>query len=84
MGIIIKIHGVNYFLATDIIKEIGVTRQTFWRWRHEGKIPVGHRFRNGRILFISAEVESIRQFANRIDPIEQETSAQIPLFAKNS
>jgi hypothetical protein len=84
MDMVLEIRGINYFSATDITIEIGITRQTLWRWRQEGKIPYGHRFRNGRILFTAAELESIRQFANRIDPIDQEALNQLPLFGQKS
>lgn len=81
MDINIEIRGVRYFSAADIVKEAGVSRQTFWRWRQEGKIPIGHRFRDGRVLFTAPEVEAIRQYANRVDPIEQENIGQLALFS---
>ena len=80
MAINVEIHGVKYFSSSEIMKEIGVSRQTLWRWRQEGKIPLGHRFRDGRILFTSDEIESIRQFANRIDTIDLTSSNQLSLF----
>lgn len=76
----IEIEGIEYYSATDVLKELGVSRQTLWRWRHQGKIPIGHRYRDGRILFTDEEVEAIRQFANRIEPLEQLNNHQLKLF----
>ena len=84
MTINIEIQGVIYYSASDIMKEVGVSRQTFWRWRQDGKIPQGHRFRDGRILFTSAEVDLIRQFANRIEPPNQVALNQLSLFSQKS
>ena len=65
----IQIDGVKYFSATDVLNGVSVSRQTLWRWRQEGKIPAGHRYRDRQVLFTAEEVESIRQFENRIEPI---------------
>jgi hypothetical protein len=67
----LEIGGVTYFSATELIVELGVSRQTLWRWRHHGKIPTGHRYRDKTILFTADEVELIRQYANRIEPTEK-------------
>lgn len=75
-----KINGIEYFPATELISELSVSRQTFWRWRKQGKIPAGNRFRNGKILFTAAEVETIRQFAKRIEPLDQPRARQLKLF----
>jgi hypothetical protein len=80
IGIPMEIRGVNYLSAADITKEIGISRQTMWRWRQEGKIPPGHRFRDGKILFTEEEAIAIRQYANRVDPIDQYQVAQLRLF----
>ena len=67
----IEINGIQYILTTEILNELGISRQTLWRWRQEGKIPAGHRYRDGKVLFTIQETEAIRQFANRIEPIVQ-------------
>lgn len=65
----LEINGVQYVSSTEVVEELGVSRQTLWRWRREGKIPAGHRYRDGQVLFTGPEVEAIRTHANRIEPI---------------
>ena len=76
----IQIDSVTYYSATEVIGALNVSRQTLWRWRNEGKVPAGHRYRGRQILFTVAEAEEIRQFANRIEPIDQSDANQLKLF----
>ena len=69
-----------YFTASDVADQLEVSRQTLWRWRQDGKIPPGHRFRNRHVVFTPAEVREIEQYANRIDPIEPPDTLQGDLF----
>ncbi len=64
-----EIGGVVYVSAAEVAKEVGVSRQTLWRWRRDGKIPCGHRARDRQILFTEREVDEIRSHANKIEPI---------------
>ena len=75
-----KINGTAYFTAPEILKDLGIARQTLWRWRQQEKIPAGHRYRDKILLFTSDEVEEIRQFANRVESIEQNNKHQLKLF----
>ena len=65
----IEIDGVAYIAANDVIEVLGISRQTLWRWRQDGKIPPGYRYRDRHVLFTPSEVDQIQQFANRIEPI---------------
>ena len=76
----LTINGVNYYPATQLLVEIGVSRQTFWRWRRKGQIPTGHRFRDGRLLFTAPEAEMIRSFATSIQVAEKPVLSQGRLF----
>ncbi len=76
----IKIRGLDYFTAADVTERLQVTRQTLWRWRQDGKIPQGHRFRNRIVVFTPAEVKEIDLFANRIEPIDPPQNHQKDLF----
>ena len=63
------VKGRVFFTATEVAKEIGVVRQTLWRWRQVRKIPVGRRYRDRQILFTPEEVGQIKEFAHRVEPI---------------
>ena len=65
----LQVNDTTYFSVTEILPELSVTRQTLWRWRQEGKIPAGHRYRDRQVLFTANEVEEIKQFAHRLEPI---------------
>ena len=76
----IEIEGVTYRLLTEVGRELGISRQTLWRWRNDGKIPQGHRYRTGHVIFTAAEVEVVREYANRVEPIGGGSSSQLRLF----
>ena len=61
-------------------QQIDVTRQTLWRWRQDGKVPPGHKYRGRHVIYTPAEFSAIEQFANRIDPIEPSDKVQRDLF----
>ena len=65
----VEIEGAVYFCVSDVVDRIAVSRQTLWRWRQEGKIPKGHRFRGKQVVFSAEEMEEIEAFANRLEPI---------------
>lgn len=70
----VEIAGTTYLPVTEVAKHVGVSRTTLWRWRHNGKIPLGRRYRNGLILFSPAEVELVRNYADRLEPISAEAT----------
>ena len=76
----LEIEGTAYVSGNDLQRELGVSRQTLWRWRREGHIPQGHRFRDGKVLFTQEEAAEIRRFANRIEPIDAAGRNQLGLF----
>ena len=65
----VHIDGIAYFAATDVAAHLEISRQTLWRWRRAGKIPLGHRFRDGQTFFTRNELEKITGFAYRVEPI---------------
>lgn len=75
-----EIAGALYVAAAEVAREIGVSRQTLWRWRREGKIPNGHRFRDRQVVFTEQEVMEIRDYANKVEPIADVLERQLPLF----
>jgi len=66
----IEIEGTEYFTAADIQAEVGVVRQTLWRWRRARKIPQGRRYRDKAIVFTRSEVDAIRVYSNRLEPAD--------------
>jgi hypothetical protein len=72
--------GVTYFKLTELAKALEVSRQTLWRWRQEDKIPLGHLYRGRQVLFSEEEAMRIREYANRIEPIDQTATRQLGLF----
>jgi hypothetical protein len=76
----VTVDGTTYFSTTEVLREVGVARQTLWRWRQEGKIPAGHRFRDRQIFFTAAEFKAVREYANRIEPVELGPMHQLSLF----
>lgn len=80
MSMPIEIAGARYFLAVEVARAVGVTRQTLWRWRHEAKIPQGHRYRDRQVVFSEAELQAVREYAHRIEPIDADDEQQLRLF----
>jgi len=76
----IEIQGIVYFTANEVAESVEVSRQTLWRWRRDGSVPEGRRFRSGQTLFTESEVAAIRDFANRVEPVDLGRRDQIGLF----
>jgi excisionase family DNA binding protein len=76
----LQIGGVEYYWANEVADLLGVSRVTLWRWRHDNKIPQGHRLRGKQLIFTKAEFEAIRGFALRVEPILGEALDQLALF----
>ena len=80
----VEIEGKRYYPASEVASTIGVSRQTLWRWRQEGKIPSGHRYRGRQILFSEQEYEAVKDYANRLEPIDSTAREQFRLFESPS
>jgi hypothetical protein len=76
----VRIKKVDYYSAADIQQEIGVVRQTLWRWRKAKKILLGRLYRGRQVVFTKQEVEAIREYANRLEPAGPSDSDQMKLF----
>jgi predicted site-specific integrase-resolvase len=66
----IQVEGIEYFTAADVHRDLGVVRQTLWRWRKAGVIPQGRRYRDRQVVFTREEVAAIREYSNRLEPAE--------------
>ncbi len=80
----VDINGVSFLTVTEVLQRIAVARQTLWRWRQNGRIPPGHRFRGRQVIFSPEEVAAIEAYANRIEPIDDRRSGQMSLFDSSS
>ena len=76
----VEVSGVNYYLLTDVARDVGVSRQTLWRWRQDGKVPAGRKYRGRQILFTASELDSVREYANRLEPASPASANQLKLF----
>jgi hypothetical protein len=79
----VNINNINYISTAEIITDLSISRQTFWRWRHAKKIPLGYRYRDGRIFYTEDEVELIKQYAHRLEALDQPQPQQMALFTNN-
>ena len=80
----VLIDGKTYYPVEEIAKDLGVSRSTFWRWRAlSDALPSGRRYRGKMVVFTQEEVEAIRGFANRLEPVRRPNRAQMKLFNGN-
>lgn len=82
----IEVSGELFSTLTEVADFVDVTRQTIWRWRKAGKIPDGRKYRGREVLFNQDEVESIYNYANRLEPgdLAPEFEHQLKLFRQDS
>jgi len=76
-----EIAGVQYYSTTFVLANVGISRQTLWRWRREDLVPQGHRFRNRQLLFTRDEYLKILEYANHVEPETFETTSNRNLAA---
>lgn len=76
----LKINGIVFYTTQEVLKKCKVSRQTIWRWKKEGKVPKGRKFRDGKLLFTESELRSIYDFANSLIPHEISDEKQLKLF----
>ena len=76
----VLIEDIQYYTAVEIIRELGISRTTLWRWRSEGKIPLGRLYRGGTVVFTAEEFDTVRAFANRLEPVQGQSRDQMNLF----
>ena len=81
MSLIIK--GIHYVTIAEIAAELGVSRQTLWRWRQKGHIPMGHRYRGRQVILSADECGLVREYAQRLEPVETSDDGQMELFVNH-
>ena len=63
------IDGIAYISTSAVLEALSISRQTLWRWRNEGKVPPGRRYRGRHVVFSQADFEAISAHANLLEPI---------------
>ena len=77
----VVIDGVSYISTPAVLEALSISRQTLWRWRHEGKVPLGRRYRGRHVVFSQADFAAISAHANLLEPITTPTyKDQLKLF----
>lgn len=76
----VEVDGVTYYSASEVASVVGISRQSLWRWRTVGRVPPGRKYRDRQILFTARELEQVREYANRLEPVEP-ASTQFRLFS---
>jgi predicted DNA-binding transcriptional regulator AlpA len=75
----VELKNRRYFSVNEVLVDTGVSRQTLWRWRQDGKVPAGHRFRDRQLLFDEEDLDAIRSYASHVEPV-QSAGRQLRLF----
>jgi predicted DNA-binding transcriptional regulator AlpA len=70
----VEVDGVTYYSASDVVRAVGISRQSLWRWRTDGKVPPGRRYRDHQLLFTAQEVQQVKEYAHRLEPAEPASS----------
>lgn len=78
----VEVGGQQFFTNNEVSEQLSVSRQTLWRWREKGRIPPGVRYRTRQVLFTADEVMAIREYANKLEPIEFRGTRQLGLFRR--
>ena len=56
----------NFYTTKDVLKKVGVTRPTLYKWLKKGKIPEVSRDRNDFRLFTKKDIDNILAYKNLI------------------
>ena len=63
----VEINGQTYYYTGEVLKEINITRTTYYRWLKEGKIKdVLKRDRNNKRLFTEGDLQTLKNITNQI------------------
>jgi excisionase family DNA binding protein len=65
----VTLNGKRYLTNTEVAHLVSVARQTLWRWRSAGRIPLGRQYRGRTVLFSEPEVKEIQRYSERVEPV---------------
>lgn len=57
----VEIEGDRYYSLQEVAELVNVSRQTLWRWRQEGSVPLGRSLRGRQLLFSEFELNLIQK-----------------------
>lgn len=75
----LELNGTIFYAQGEIADALGISRQTLWRWRQDGLIPAGRKFRGSQVVFSQGEYDAIQEYANRLEPLDADPT-QLRLF----
>jgi hypothetical protein len=75
----IVVRGIPYIPTRAVLSRLRITRQTLWRWRKEGKVPLGKRYRDKQLVFSLSEITDIVEYAERVEEIPSSDQKQLKL-----
>jgi predicted DNA-binding transcriptional regulator AlpA len=78
----VNLDGTTFYSVSEVADQLGISRQTLWRWRSDGKVPLGRKFQDRKVVFTEQEVERIREHAFRMEPIDRSGRDQLGLFSR--
>jgi len=58
-------NGGDFYTTKDVLKQVGISRNTLFLWLKKGKVPEVIRDRNGHRLFTPQDVEQIVAFKDQ-------------------
>ena len=58
----------KFYSTKEVLKKVGVSRNTLFLWLKKGKIPEVARDRNGHRLFAASDIKNILKFKNKRVP----------------
>ncbi len=60
----------KFFSTREVLKKVGVSRNTLFLWFKHRKIPEVQRDRNGHRIFTKKDIELILAYKNKLLPPE--------------
>lgn len=57
-----------FFTTKDVIKKVGISRNTLFLWFKDNKIPETKRNRNGHRIFTEKDIKTILNYKNKLTP----------------
>lgn len=57
-----------FFTTKDVIKKVGISRNTLFLWFKDNKIPETKRNRNNHRIFTEKDIQVILNYKNKLIP----------------